>query len=43
MAADPTSAGARREALLVWLKLLLLLLVVFAFGGLVFPLRLLSH
>ena len=39
MTSEPTPPGAGREALMVWLKLVLLLVGVFAFGLLVFEIR----
>ncbi len=39
MAGEPTPPGAGREALMVWLKLVVLLAGVFAFGLIVFAIR----
>lgn len=39
MAEDGPPASARREALMVWLKLFGLLALVFAFGAAIFALR----
>jgi len=36
---SPPPPGTGREALMVWLKLVMLLIGVFAFGGIVFAIR----